>query len=124
MSRFDDRFNTYAVPQQNREHGSDATLRRGNLLSSSFIARKQFSREHSAMGQEIDISVKVEQQSWLIPISACTLSGETTVPQASDELLVNSEVWVIHAPDDGTPPVEKHTDGYHYVVHTRIETNG
>lgn len=124
MSRFDERFQTYAVPQQNREHGFDAVLRRGNLNTESFIARRHYERRHEAMGQEIGLSVKVEQQSWLIPLSACTMSGQTVKPQAGDQLVIGSDVWEVHAPDNGTPPRERHTGGYYWIVHTKIDSNG
>lgn len=124
MSRFSQRFQTHAVPQLNREHGHDANLRRGRLLTGDLVARKHLERRHEAMGQEIGISVKVERQSWLIPISSCTLNGVAITPQSGDELLVGAEVWEVHAPDDGTPPSEKHRNGYYWVVHTRLSEDG
>lgn len=122
-SRFDARFQTYATPQQNREFGTDAVLRRGNLQTESFIARKHYNRSYEAMGQEVGISVKVERQSWLLPITACVLNGESITPQTTDQLVVDGETWTVHAPDNGTPPAEKHTGGYYWIVHTRIESD-
>jgi len=124
MARFDSRFQTYATPQQNREFGIDATLRRGNLATDSFILRKLYDRSHEAMGQEIGLSVKVERQTWLVPVSACELNGETITPQSGDTLVVGSEVWEVHAPDNGTPPSQKQTSGYYWIVHTRLRPNG
>lgn len=123
-SRFDQRFQTYAASQQNREHGVDAVLKRGNLQTESFIARRHYERRHETLGQEIGVSVKTEQQSWLVPVSACTINGESVTPQATDTLAIGSEVWTVHAPDNGTPPVEKQAGGYYWIVHTRIETDG
>jgi hypothetical protein len=124
MSRFSRRFNRHAVPHQNREHGIEARLRRGNLLTEPFVVRRQFGREHEAMGQEINIAVKVERQSWMMPITAGVLNGERIVPQSGDRLEVDGEVWEIHAPDNGTPPTEKQTGGYYWIVHTRLKPNG
>lgn len=123
-SRFDARFQTYAIHQQNREFGYEIRLKRGNLLTDSFIGRKHYERSHEAMGQEIGLSVKVERQSWVVPISAMTLNGESITPQQTDKLIVGSEVWEVHAPDDGTPPTEKQQSGYDFIVHTRLAANG
>lgn len=119
MSRFDQRFETYAIPQQNREHGYDVQLRRGNLVSASFIARTHYERRHEELGQDIGLSIATEYQAWLLPIASCVLSSQTVVPQAGDQVLVGSEVWEIHHPDNSTPPAEKHGE-YEWRVHCRL----
>lgn len=120
MSRFEDRFKTYAVPQQNREHGHDVTLRRGNLSSATIIARKFYARQFEELGQEINLSVKTEHQAWLLPIASCILSGETVVPQPGDKIVEGTETWVVKHPDNSTPAVEKFGEN-DWRIHTRIE---
>ena len=120
MSRFEERFKTYAKPQQNREHGFDVTFRRGNLVSATIIARKYFERRHEELGQEVGLSVKTEHQSWLVPVASFIINGETVVPQAGDQILYGSEVWVIHHPDNSTPAAELYGE-YDWRVHTRLQ---
>lgn len=122
MSRFDERFETYAVPQQQREHGYDVTLRRGNLTSATFIARKFYERRHEDLGGEIGVSVRDEFQAWLLPIASCVLANETVIPQLGDCVMDGDETWKVHPPDNSTPAVEK-VGEYDWRVHTRLTPN-
>ena len=122
-SRFDDRFQAQGVPVHAREHGFDVTLRRGNLLSPTIRARRAGGRSYEAVGQDIGIVVKTERQTLMMPVASVTLGGAATEPQTGDEVLIGTEVWKLHAPDDSTPPTELATNSYDWMVHVqRIET--
>lgn len=125
MSRFDTRFQTYAVPQQNREHGiEDCYLKRGSLRTGTFTVRRRFDRTYEAQGQALGISAKVERQSFYIPVSGMSIDGVDIEPQAKDQIVVNGETWQLHAPEDGTPPAELETGGYDWIVHGKLIPDG
>lgn len=120
MTRFTERFRRFAAPQQDREHGLPAVFVRGNLHSEPFVIRRFLGRRHEAMGQEIGVSIKTEMQSWIAPVDVFRISGALVTPQSGDTIEADGETWEIHAPDNATPPVERHQGGSDWVIHTRV----
>ena len=105
-SRFDQRFNSYAIPVLNREHGVTVSLSRGGLTTATFTARRT-TRQYQAMGAEIGLDIKVERRAYLIPLSKVVLNGITVEPRVGDKITEGTEVWELHFPDEGTPAAEQ-----------------
>ena len=120
MPRFADRFKAHAVPVINREHGVDVTLNYGDTSSASFRVRRRI-RFIDSYGEEVALNMPVEVRDYILPKALCVIAGETVQPQAG-WTITDDEVWTIHHPDDRTPAVENHQDGYDWIVHARRVT--
>jgi len=114
-------MNAYGTPVLEREHGvGSVVLRRGALLSDSFVAR--FSEpQYMQVGSELNASLRIERRDLVVHIADCEIHGEAVKPQRGDEFVDGTDVWVVYAPDDTTPPTIT-LDAFKYQVHVQKQT--
>lgn len=117
-SRFEQRFQTLAVPKFNREFGVTVRFVRGVYVSEEFTARRG-DRVHGAMGAEYGIELKVTMRDFLLQASSLLIDGDAIEPRTGDRIIEGDEVFEIQPPENSLPSVERQAGGYEWLVHTK-----
>ena len=117
-SRFEQRFQSRAVPKFERGFGVLVTFSRGVLVSDEFTARRN-DRIHKAIGAEYGIEIRITMRDFTLPVASVVIDGETVEPRTGDRIMEGAELFAIQPPDNNTPSVELQAGGYEYIVHTK-----
>jgi hypothetical protein len=117
-SRFEQRFQRFAVPVLNREFAVTVCFARGVYVSEEFTARRN-DREHAAIGAEYGIEVKITMRQFILPVASVAIDGDVVEPRTGDRIMEGTEVFEIQPPDQNKPSVELQAGGYEWIVHTK-----
>lgn len=117
-SRFEQRFQTLAIPRFNREFGVTVRFVRGVYVSEEFTARRS-DLVHGAMGAEYGIELKVTMRDFILPVASLLIDGDAVEPRTGDRIMEGDEVFEIQPPDNSLPSVELQAGGYEWLVHTK-----
>lgn len=117
-SRFEERFQTLAVPNFEREFGVTVRFLRGVNVSEEFTARRN-DRTFKALGAEYGIEIKITMRDFILPVAAVAIDGDEVEPRTGDRIQEGDEIFEIQPPDDNTPSVELQAGGYDWLVHTK-----
>jgi hypothetical protein len=117
-SRFEERFQTLAVPNFNRHFGVTVRFIQGINVSEEFTARRN-DRVHKAIGAEYGIEIKITMRDFILPVASLVIDGSQVEPRTGNRISEGDEVFEIQPPDEKTPSVELQAGGYEWVVHTK-----
>lgn len=117
-SRFEERFQTLAVPNFEREFGVTVRFFRGVNVSEEFTARRN-DRTFKSLGAEYGIEVRITMRDFILPVASVAIDGDEIEPRTGDRIMEGDEVFEIQPPDNNTPSVELQAGGYEWLVHTK-----
>jgi hypothetical protein len=118
VSRFEQRFQSYAVPRLEYEFGVAVRLARGANVSDEFTVRRG-DRDHTAIGAEYGIEIKITMRDFVIPVASSIIDGDAIEPRTGDRILEGDEIFEIQPPDMNKPSVELQPGGFEWVCHTK-----
>lgn len=110
VSRFEQRFESFAAPVLNREFGVTVTICRDGVSSSEFTARRSVSTDFG-------LDVKVSMRDFILPLSAMVISGGTIIPEVGDQIIEGSLVYEIQPMESGEVAAELLPGGFEYIAH-------
>jgi hypothetical protein len=117
-SRFENRFQTLAVPSFEREFGVLVRFVRGVNVSDEFTARRN-DRTYEAVGLDYGIKIKLTMRDFILPIASVVIDGDVIEPRTGDRITEGDEVFQIQPPDENTLSVELQAGGFDWLVHTK-----
>lgn len=118
VSRFEQRFQDFAVPILEREFGVQITITRGSDVSDEFTARR-CDRVYSAIGAEYGIEIKITMRDFILQVASVVVDGGAIEPRTGDRITEGTEVFEIQPIDQNKPSVELQAGGYEWLVHTK-----
>ena len=117
-SRFDNAFNGLVIPALQRFFGTTVFLSRGVLATEPFTARRG-DREHTAIGQDFGIEIKITMRDFVLPVASLLIDGDPIEPRTGDRIVDGEETFEITPPDQSKPSVELPPGGTEWLVHTK-----
>lgn len=120
-SRFEQRFQTLAVPRFNRNFGVTVRLSQGIHVTDEFTARRN-DREYKAIDSGSGIEIRITMRDFILPAASLVIDGYQVEPETGNRIYEGDEIFEIQPPNENTPSAELQAGGYEWLVHTkRIE---
>lgn len=121
-TRFQQRFQSHALPVLNREFSSQVQLRNGSDLSAAFTAIYR-DQVYEVAGAEVGLFIKEVRRDFRFLVADSVIDSVAVEP-ARGMYVVDDEgrEWEILPPDSSTAEVEVLPGGYRYLVRTKEVT--
>ena len=110
VSRFEQRFQSFASPVLDREFGVTVTIYRDGESSGEFTARRSLSTDYG-------LDVKVSMRDFILPVSGLVINGVTITPEAGDQIFEGDHVYELQPLESGKLAAELLPGGFDYLAH-------
>ena len=118
VSKFEQRFQSFAVPVLEREFGVTIRFCRGVYVTEEFTARRN-DRTHAAIGAEYGIEIKITMRDFVLPVVSLLIDGDAIEPRTGDRITEGDEIFEVQPIDANKPSCELQAGGFEWLVHTK-----